>query len=274
MINIKQLKLPNISEAGRQALELVSDNLIEMSYLADYLGKDPIISAVILKYVNSPVHRRACEINSVRNAVSLLGLKTCKMIIGVTILQTYKSAPSEVTEKIWNHSISVATVARLLAEKIYPALSDEIETTALMHDMGMLVLASSFPDTYPGIINECIANQTPLSETELQIYGITHNTVIDYLAPILKLPSITTGTIHDFNSHEKLLKVISDKEKHLVICHLAHHVVQKYENYVGVDTAMNDHIAHDLESLAILLNLSDNQLKDLMEDSEIMLDIL
>ncbi|MFK5892701.1 MAG: HDOD domain-containing protein, partial [Pseudomonadota bacterium] len=109
MIDTKQLKLPSITEAGQQALELLGDNLIEMSSLADFLGKDPVISAAILKYVNSPVHRRKIEINSVRTAVPLLGIKSCKMIVGVTILKTYKSAPSNLTEKIWSHSISVAT---------------------------------------------------------------------------------------------------------------------------------------------------------------------
>ncbi len=66
MIDKNQLKLPSITEAGQQALELLSEDLIEMSSLADFLGKDLVISAAILKYVNSPVHRRKVEIRRVR----------------------------------------------------------------------------------------------------------------------------------------------------------------------------------------------------------------
>ncbi|MFK5893994.1 MAG: HDOD domain-containing protein, partial [Pseudomonadota bacterium] len=159
-------------------------------------------------------------------------------------------------------------------DQLYPKLSDEIETTALMHDMGMLVLASNFPDSYVNIIKECGVNDDTLIEAEEKIYGIDHDHILEFLAPILRLPTITTQTILNFHSSDALTKIMTVEHKHQVICHLAHIIVQKHENYISGSKGLNEILPHDLDGLAILLNLSDNQLNDIIEDSQMILDIL
>ncbi len=273
MIDKSQLKLPSISEAGRQALELLNDDLIDMAYLADYLGKDPTISATLLKYANSPTYKRKVEVKSVRNAVSLLGKKTCKMIVGLTILKTYRSSHNHITEQIWSHCTNVATVARVLAGQLFPDIADDIETTALMHDIGMLVLVSSFPDAYAAMLDAALADNVFIEVAEQKTFGCTHSEVIKFLVPILQLPSVTVETIQRFHGDEILIDVVSESDRHLVICQLAHHIVQGYEGYVS-GKQMTEHLSHDLDVLAFLLKLNDNQLKDLIEDSEMMLDVL
>jgi len=275
MLDVNQLKLPTISEAGQQALELLSDDLIELSYLADFLGKDPAISANLLKYANSPIYRREVEIKSIRNAVSLLGLKTCKMTVGVTILQTYSCEPNSITEMVWSHSTSVATVARIIAEKIYPSLADDIETTALMHDMGILVMVGSFPDTYLPLIKQCIADRSPLAEIEKENYGYTHDDVFEHLASKLRLPHCTSESTKLFHSPSPIIDIADDASIHLAICHLAHLLVHDYTEKNGTSGHLvAEHLANDIDNLTSLLNISDNMLDDLVEDSEIMLNIL
>jgi len=275
MLDINLLKLPTISEAGQQALELLSDDLIEMAYLADFLGKDPAIAANLLKYANSPVYRRQVEVKSVRNAVTLLGLKTCKMAVGVTILQTYMSEPNAITEMVWAHSTSVATVARLIAEKTYPALVDDIETTALMHDMGILVMVSSFSDSYLPMVEKCIAERTPLATNELENYNFTHDDVFEHLAKKLRIPQSTSQCIKQFHSPEPLIDISQEEHIHLAVCHLAHQLVYEYNDRNGTAShGIQEQLANDLDNLTPLLNISENMLDDLVEDAEMMLNIL
>jgi len=275
MLDVNQLKLPNISEAGQQALELLSDDLIEMAYLADFLGKDPTISANLLKYANSPVYHRQVEVKSIRSAVSLLGLKRCKMAVGVTILQTYSCKANTITEMVWSHCTSVATVARLIAEKTHPALVDDIETTALMHDMGILVMVSSFPDTYIPLVEQCIKERKPLAESEKNTYAFTHDQVFEHLAKKLRLPHSTTESVKLFHSPEPLIGIEKEEYIHLAICHLAHLLVYEYNDRNGTAChAISEHLANDIDNLTSILNISDNMLGDLIEDSEMMLNIL
>ena len=275
MLDVNQLKLPTISEAGQQALELLSDDLIELAYLADFLGKDPSISANLLKYANSPFYRRGVEVKSIRNAVSLLGLKTCKMTVGVTILQSYSSEPNSITEMVWSHSTSVAAVARIIAEKTFPALVDDIETSALMHDMGILVMVSSFPDSYIPLVNQCIADRTPLAASEKENFGFTHDDVFEHLATKLRLPLCTKESIKLFHAPKPIIDISTEASIHLAICHLAHLLVYDYSDKNGTGTHhVVENLANDIDNLTSLLNISDNMLDDIIEDSEMMLNIL
>lgn len=274
MIDKKKLKLPAISEAGRQALELLQNDDIEFNYLADFLGKDPVITAAILKYANSPARRRKVEITNIRTAVSFLGKKTCKMIVGLTILQTFRSKTNPLMDIIWSHCVNVATIARNLATQLYPDLTDDIETTAMMHDMGMLIMAASFPTSYKILLNDCIDKDIELGKAEMETYGFTHDQVIEVLVPLLQLPSLTTKVITRFHNSTALIKVVSNEEKHLITCHLAHFIVSKYETFINGNRCLNENIPHDMDNFAFLLGISENRLKDLIEDNEQLLDLL
>lgn len=275
MLNMDQLKLPTISEAGRQALELLSDDLIEMAYLADFLGKDPAIAANLLKYANSPINRRQNEVKSIRSAVSLLGLKRCKMVVGVTILQTYSCEPNSITEMVWSHSTSVATVARLIAEKTHPKLVDDVETTALMHDMGILIMISSFPDSYIPLVEQCIQDRKPLAEAEKETYSFNHDDVFEHIAKKLRLPFCTSDCIRRFHSDEPLIDITDEENIHLAICHLAHLLVYEYNDRNGTARHnISERLVNEIDNLTTLLNISESMLDDLVDDSEMMLNIL
>ena len=269
-IDLNELKLPSLSEAGLQVLELLASDDINFNYLGDFIAKDPLLSATMLKYVNSPVYKREVKISNVRTAISILGLKTCKMAVSFAIMKSYDNPPTPVTEKIWAHSVNVSVAARVIAEKLFPDIVDDIETTALMHDMGALILARSHPDQYQVIFEEAMAHKTPLSDNEKTVFGVTHDEVFQVVAKHLRLSDMTLNVVEQFHNGEIITSVDNDIDKQRMVLTLAHYFLQKYDR-IG---SFMEKLTNDMDSLMLLLNLSDDQFDHLYDECEVMLDVI
>jgi len=269
-MDLKQLKLPAISEAGLQVLDLLASDDIDFCYLADFLAKDPLLSATMLKYANSPVYKREVKISNVRTAVSILGLKTCKMAVSFAIMKSCDHPASEVTEKIWSHSINISTIARVIAEELFPVISDDIETSALMHDMGALILARTFSEPYEKIFNYSIKSGLPLNECELEQFGCSHDQVFHVIAKHLRLSELTLKVIENMHNADAISQINSPLDQHRLVLFLAHWFLERYDKLGNY----KETIPNDLESICLLFNLSEDKIDYLYDQCETMLDVL
>ena len=269
-IDLKELKLPALSEAGLQVLELLASDDIDFNYLGDFLAKDPLLSATMLKYVNSPVYKREVKISNVRTAISILGLKTCKMAVSFAIMKSYDDPPTPITEKIWAHSVNVSVAARVIAENLFPELVDDVETTALMHDMGALILARSYPDLYHTVFEQAMSQTSPLSDNERAVFGVSHDDVFHVVAEHLRMCETTQKVVESFHNGETVTAAENEIEKQRLILSLAHYFLRKYDT-LG---SFMEKLPNDIDSLALLLNLSDDKLDRLYDECEMMLDVI
>jgi HD-like signal output (HDOD) protein len=269
-VDIAKLKMPGISEAGLQALELLANDGIDFDYLARYIGKDPLIAGTMLRYANSPLHRRAAEITNVTLAISLLGFKTCRAAVSYAIMKSYCEPPTRLTERIWSHSVSVATAAKIIADKLFPQLADDIETSALMHDMGALVLARNFPEKYQALLDQCLKDNVPMVNAEQEAFGLTHDDLFPHVAKMLRLPDLIIRAVGNFHAPNTMLSLTDDSQRHRAVVQLAHHFAARYDKI----KQFPEHISTELETVSLLLGLSVDETENLYEDCELMLDVL
>lgn len=269
-INLNKLKLPALSEAGLQVLELLASDDIDFVYLGDFLAKDPLLSATMLKYANSPVYRRKVKVTNVRMAISILGLKTCKMAVSYAIMKSYDNPPTPVTERIWSHSVNTSITSRIIAENLFPELADDIETSALMHDMGSLILARSYPEQYQRIFEQVLAQSIALSDGEKIEFDLNHDDVFHIVGKHLRLSEVTQQVVEGFHNGEAVTAANSEIEKQRLTLYLAHYFLQRYDN----SGYFIEKMPNDMDSLGILLNLSDDKLDELYDQCEMMLDVI
>jgi len=127
------LSLKLISEEGERALL----KLIE---------HDPLLSAKVIGLSNASLFGAAKKIMTVRDAVTVLGIKRVKMI--ALSFAMMSSMTRELTgllnvHNLWQHSLTVAmamhTLSSAMPSDIRP-LEDEIFLAGLLHDIGFLVL--------------------------------------------------------------------------------------------------------------------------------------
>ncbi len=207
----------------------------DFNRISDMVSSDAAVSASVLKLVNSAAFRRGTNIGSIRQAVTLLGLK--KVMLAVNAMFLHNSVKmthpeSQVfLEKFWEKSGHTAVSAMKLA-KLLPGVSeDDAYTLGLFHDSGIPVLMQRFPehafdDALHGAGWEHIHRN---EETKL---GTNHAIVGHLLARNWGLPAHISLTIlhhHDiavFTDQDH--PATSDVRNYIAVLMLAEHLVGIY----------------------------------------------
>lgn len=116
---------------------------ISMKELGNIVTRDPLLSARVLKTVNSPFFRTAMDVKSVHTAVNILGLVNLKNLIafGVLPYSLYKDPEHRrMFRGVWQHMNATAITAAHMAKARQDLDSGTLYTAGLMHDIGKLVL--------------------------------------------------------------------------------------------------------------------------------------
>jgi HD-like signal output (HDOD) protein len=179
--------LPRTYAALAQALEKPDVPLRE---IGEIVGRDVGISAKVLQLVNSAFFGLAREITTVQAAVGYLGLDTLKqLVLTVEVFQSFgpaKSIPGFRLEDMESHSrLTAAIAAQLPVQKEWAAAAP---ISALLHDVGELVLASRLPSEFEWAIRTAVELKRPLFEVEEEQLGASHAEIGAYLLGLWGLP--------------------------------------------------------------------------------------
>jgi HD-like signal output (HDOD) protein len=136
--------LPAIS---LQIVNAVADEKTSLSELSRLISQDPAMSAGVLKVANSPTYRGTAEIETLRDAVTRLGLNEVGRVAGMvaarSLFQSQMRAEFAEFGSKWSELFAESLVsARLsvwLAMRLQGIRSDHAFLAALLHDLGRSV---------------------------------------------------------------------------------------------------------------------------------------
>ena len=124
---------------------------------------NPVLSARILRTVNSPFFGRPQKITSVGRGITLLGYNNVRMLVlRESLNATMPSGDSGLVEqcnKIWIHSAAVSACAAHVGTMLFNFPDYELGTIGLLHDIGkyfihLLPAAPEIPKTLPTVLQE------------------------------------------------------------------------------------------------------------------------
>lgn len=260
-IDISKLKPPAVSQQGLKVLDIIGRDDVDMNILGNGVTSDPMLSATLLKYANSPVYRRMIEIKNVRNAISLLGMTNVKAAIMVATMRTYCQPINLVKERLWQHTIRVSILAKLIAGKYCRSIMDEVELTALIHDIGALVLATNYPAEYEKVLDTAEKDKASIEEVEKRIFGVAHDEVTAYFASSMRLPEVTKNALLDFHVRPPLETIDHDSDRHIAVVALAHIIEQELQSVVS----FKESLAHNKQHLLSSLQMNENMQNEVIE---------
>lgn len=163
--------LPTIPPILRKILAIIEDPKVSLQKISDFVSSDPILTARILKMVNSPVYGFPGKISSVNHAMVILGLNAVKgLLLGVSVFEIMKKN----MVGLWEHSLSSAIFARIIATKKEMDSPEEISIGGLLHDIGKVIMIIAFKEEYKAILDSVANREAYLFELEREIFGITH----------------------------------------------------------------------------------------------------
>lgn len=152
------------------------------------IGEDISMTAGILKLVNSPFFGLFSKVYSPEKAVTLLGLDTLKgLVLGMHLFNFKGSEKIDFSiEELGQHCQYTGLLARSII-KSEGGSNDIAENTFLagfLHDIGKLILSTSYTDEYSVILGIVRESNIPIQEAEKDILGFTHAEVGAYLLAI------------------------------------------------------------------------------------------
>src|SRR3954465_13537785 len=135
--------LPSLPAIAVQVLELAQQAGVDIAEIARIISKDPALSSKILRTVNSSFYGRSQNVSTISHALVILGLQSVKtLVLGFSLVSNLSKNKSKGFKHIayWRHRIFSATAARTIASKVGVVQQEEAFLSALLMDIGMLVL--------------------------------------------------------------------------------------------------------------------------------------
>lgn len=152
---LHSVKLPTLSKTLYDIIELEKRN--PASYIKDMtevVGKDPFLSAQILKVANSPFYGFPQEIRTLSHAIVLLGTRKIRdLAFAFSIFDflkkvNYQPKFGKTFTSILKKSLIFSSISLLLAQKVRYLDPDELYISSLLADIGQLVLFMHAPAKY------------------------------------------------------------------------------------------------------------------------------
>ena len=198
--------LPSLPSIAMQVLELAQRADVDITEIARIICKDPALSSKILRTVNSSFYGRSQHVSTISHALVILGLQSVKtLVLGFSLVTNLSAGKSRGFKHLtyWKRSIFAATAARTLASKVGLVQQEEAFLTALLKDIGMLVLDQVLGDAY-GEVHARVTNHQELVAAERETLGMTHAEVSGILAAQWKLPPLLHVPIAHHHTPDKV----------------------------------------------------------------------
>jgi putative nucleotidyltransferase with HDIG domain len=187
-------RLPIVPELYLQLKTALKDEDVDARALGAIIKRDIGMTAKILKLVNSSFFGLRRVISDAEEAVTYLGIDTIKtLVLSDSIFE--QSKPFETRffniSDLWHHSMTVAAGAKAIAqaEGLAQSAREEAFVGGILHDVGVLILASNFPDTYNKAAELVITEKLTIPTAEQELFGVTHAEVGAYLLGLWGLPA-------------------------------------------------------------------------------------
>lgn len=220
--------LPLMPDAAIKLLQLTTDDDADVRDLARVIDTEPTLAAEVLKTVNSAMFNFPRQIDSLPQAISILGF-SCIHKLSVKLLfynRLIKNKDGKRFDLIffWQHCLFVASLSEKLAEKINYPDPKVIYTSGLLHDIGKLALENFGLINYSSFIANYAQDTPELLKSEMDFYGVTHEQVGYILCLDWQLPEVVTAVVANHHSDAIVDKLSAKYKKEITIVAFANYV--------------------------------------------------
>jgi len=236
--------LPPMPHIAMKVLELVQGINTTNEDLRKLISQDQSLTAQILKFSNSSMYSCARAIESLSDALVVLGYNTLKSLVITSSTQAvYKRKKVGLMEKkLWEHSVVTAVSARTIGEFIRFPKCDEAFTGGLLHDIGKVILSQGIPEEYNTIVQSVYNSEEFFTTAETDMLKFDH-TDVGYL--VVKKWNFALALEEAIHYHHNIYQASPESMTLVSIINLSDNIANK--NGFGFEGAVAN---VPLESLA------------------------
>jgi HD-like signal output (HDOD) protein len=202
-------------------MALLANESVSIHELEELVGSDAMLSARLLRCVNSIEFGLAHPVADVGHALALLGVDQTRQITVTLATAAYAKGAlgTAALRRCWEHTIATAILSDQIAQACRK-FTNIAYTAGIIHDIGRLGLLVAYPRQYERIIREAAGRCLDLLDFEAEQFGVHHANAGRILAERWRLPEelrVVAGRHHDPSEGEEvdLLRIVH------VACRLA-----------------------------------------------------
>jgi len=168
--------LPSLPAVVMELLSAIDQDDVDISVLAKKVSHDQALTAKTLRLANSSLFGLQVKVTTITQAITYLGFQTTRNLItaaAVTGCFAQGQCPGFDDRAFWCHSIAAAACSKVIARRVR-FNQDYAFTAGLLHDIGRLVLVSSYPALYQQVMQYRRAHDCQMQDAELAVMGVDH----------------------------------------------------------------------------------------------------
>lgn len=224
--------------------------------------QDPVLAGTLIRYANSPLYRRGGEVSNVPTATRLIGIKNVRSAMVMSTLRASCPVDSALSKTILTHSLAVAALCKLIARQSCSGSADDLELMGLIHDIGMVVLATNLETECKALIAQSQADSVAIDVLEQNNFGVNHDQIAAKALHEFRLPSSHEAVLTHFHQ-ARSDGLDADMAQERAVLVLAHRLLAEVETVVG----FTETLFETTDSLCSQLDIDDDTLATLREQA-------
>lgn len=167
--------------------------------VAKYLSQDQSLTARVLRLANSAYYGMQRRIASPEEAVVILGMRAVRNLAMIASTYHWMDKPLKgyalEPHEFWEHSLSAAVAAQVIAQNVAPASIDLGFTCGLLHDLGKVALSAWLENRSVTLSAIAAKLDITMEQAERRVLGFDHQEVGGKMAEKWNLPKTIVQAI-------------------------------------------------------------------------------
>jgi len=223
--------LPSLPTLYKKLTDELHSDDASVDRVAAIVSQDISMSAKILQVVNSPFYGLRTQVTNPTQAVALLGLNSIKsLVLSTKVFAQFDQSklPFFSIDVLWRHGMAVGATSKAITreERMDREAQEDAFTAGLLHDIGILILATNFPGKYTEVLALMQEKNNQDWEAELAVVGTTHAEIGGY---VLANWGLSENTVEAVGYHHDPSKCTSGIINPLLAVHVANSVEEEQE---------------------------------------------
>ncbi|MFZ7125424.1 MAG: HDOD domain-containing protein [Desulfobacterales bacterium] len=191
--------LPTLPRTVLRITEGINNPKSSARDLAKVITDDQVLTARLLKLVNSSFYGFPQRITTVTGAIVLLGFDAIRnLLLSTSVFDLFTGDTKALLaqrEALWDHSLGTAVAAKAIAQELGSDRIEEIFVCGLLHDIGKIVQMLYLQEHYLQILDIMAHKKISFVEAEAETGALSHADIGHLLASRWNLPPVVAVTI-------------------------------------------------------------------------------
>jgi len=168
--------LPTIPVVATQVLALLDNPDVSIEEIADLMLSDQVMTARVMKLINSPVYKPAHEVTSLKRALVYLGLRHVReLALTTSVINAFDGESGALELNVfWEHSFGVGMVSKVIAKQAGYQDLEKAYIAGIIHDLGEVFLSNFLREPFSEVLEYVKNHPVKLVDAEAEMLGTTH----------------------------------------------------------------------------------------------------